>query len=129
MFLYTELSGPGFTRMQQGMPAAASLGLAVGLAYFLKLHVSRSYTNLGGGGGDPDSSEKLCRRTWWTLVTLDRWHASSTSSPLFIPDTSTVLLPEDKNVLGESAYHLARKYPHSNPQAQLLNLTVPQASP
>ena len=112
MALYTELSGPAYTRMQQGMPGAGWLGLAVGLAYFLKLHVNRSYTNLGGG--DPDSSEKLCRRTWWTLVTLDRWHASSTSSPVFIPDTSTVLVPEDKIVLGESAYHLARTYPTSS---------------
>ena len=108
MSLCTELSGPAYTQAQQAMPGAAWLGMAVGLAYFLKLHVNRSYTNLGGG--DPDSSEKLCRRTWWTLVTLDRWHASSTSSPLLIPDTSTVLLPEDRAVLGDSAYHLARAY-------------------
>ncbi|KAI4127523.1 MAG: hypothetical protein LQ347_004564, partial [Umbilicaria vellea] len=105
MTLNTEMSGPAYNQMQQGMPAAAWLGMAVGLAYFLKLHVNRSYMNLGGG--DIDSSDKLCRRTWWTLVMLDRWHASSTSSPLFIPDTSAVLLSEDKIVLGESTYHLA----------------------
>lgn len=113
MSLNTEMSGPAYNQMQQGMPAAAWLGMAVGLAYFLKLHVNRSYTNLGGG--DSDSSDKLCRRTWWTLVMLDRWHASSTSSPLFIPDTSAVLVSEDKIVLGESAYHLARTYPPSHP--------------
>ena len=119
MSLCTELSGPAYTQAQQAMPGAAWLGMAVGLAYFLKLHVNRSYTNLGGG--DPDSSEKLCRRTWWTLVTLDRWHASSTSSPLLIPDTSTVLLAEDRAVLGDSAYHLARAYPMPPPSTTIPN--------
>jgi hypothetical protein len=79
----------------------------VGLSYYLKLHVIRYREK--SSDGDPDSDEKLSRRIWWVLVTLDRWHASSTSSPLLIPDTSVVLLPEDHVLLGDAGFQLARK--------------------
>jgi len=39
---------------------------------------------------------------------LDRWHASSTSCLLQLADSSSPLLPEDKLLLGDSTYHLAR---------------------
>ncbi|CAD0047350.1 unnamed protein product [Aureobasidium pullulans] len=95
--------------------------------------------------GDPDSEERLARRVWWVLFILDRWHASSTSDLLKLPENSVVLLPEDQILLGESTYHLARlsfiighlaailtttKTPEtnvmapSNPASSLLGLTL-----
>ena len=80
---------------------------AVGLAYQLKLHVQRQPEK--GAESDPDSDDKLARRAWWTLVIMDRWHASSTASPLLIPDSSVVIYREDRALLGESIYQLARE--------------------
>ena len=85
-------------------PRSVSLGSAIGLAYALKLHVHSDKVS-----DDPDSDENLGRRIWWSLVIMDRWHASSTSSPLLIPDGSVVVYPEDQALLGDSLYHLARR--------------------
>ncbi len=101
-------SGP---RNQGGPSRSLWLGSAVGLAYSMKLHLHNQPEK--GVENDPDSDEKLARRIWWTLVIMDRWHASSTSSPLLIPDESVVVYPEDQNVLGEYVYHLARKFLYS----------------
>ncbi|KAI9769092.1 MAG: Glucose-responsive transcription factor [Geoglossum simile] len=106
MALEADNHGPATMRGQLGPPRAVWLGSAVGLSYFLKLHVFRYREK--PSDGDPDSDEKLSRRIWWVLVTLDRWHASSTSSPLLIPDTSVVLLPEDHVLLGDAGYQLTR---------------------
>lgn len=92
-----------------GPPRAAWLGAAVGLVYSMKLHSNR-LPREKLQPGDPDSDEKLGRRAWWVLVVLDRWHAISTSSPQFIPDSTVALLVEDQNVLGAALYHIARKY-------------------
>ncbi|KFY32141.1 hypothetical protein V493_00475 [Pseudogymnoascus sp. VKM F-4281 (FW-2241)] len=82
---------------------AVWLGAAVGHAFSMKLHTSHT-----GEGEDDDSLSNLSRRIWWSLVILDRFHASGTSSPLLIPDTSAVLRLDDVDVLGEPMYHLAR---------------------
>jgi hypothetical protein len=108
MALEADNHGPATMRgMSSGPPRAAWVGSAVGLAYSLKLHhntVGERFTH-----GDPDSDEKLGRRAWWVLVVLDRWHAISTSSPLFIPDSNVVLLPEDQMLIGLTPFHLVRK--------------------
>ncbi|KAL7271472.1 Glucose-responsive transcription factor [Rhizina undulata] len=106
MALEADNHGPATMRGQLGLPRAAWLGAAVGLAYNLKLHHNRVRER--HSSGDPDSDEKLGRRAWWILVILDRWHAISTSSPLFIPDSSVVLLPEDQLLLGLAPFHIAR---------------------
>ena len=109
MGLEAENHGPALGR---GPPKAAWLGAAVGIVYNLKLHSNRmSREKLASG--DPDSDEKLGRRAWWVLVVLDRWHAISTSSPLFIPDLSVSLLLEDQTILGAAPYHIASKYDES----------------
>jgi hypothetical protein len=98
---------PGAMRGQVAHALSVWLGGAVGLAYELKLHEYKlSVTD------DPDSDERLGRRLWWSLVVMDRWHASSMSTPLFIPDEALVLVPEDLSILGESHYHLTRKKLH-----------------
>lgn len=107
--LESDNRGPA-TMRGPGPPRAVWLGAAVGLAYNLKLHQNRSREKYANG--DPDSDEKLGRRAWWVLVILDRWHAISTSSPLFIPDSSVVLVPEDCPLLGLVPFHVARKSEH-----------------
>lgn len=79
----------------------------MGVAYSMKLHLCKPFDELAEN--DPDSDEKLGRRIWWSLVIMDRWHASSTASPSLIPDSSVVVYPEDQALLGDDLYHLARK--------------------
>ncbi|KAA8909954.1 hypothetical protein FN846DRAFT_775751 [Sphaerosporella brunnea] len=106
MALEADNHGPVTMRgMSGGPPRAAWVGSAVGLAYSLKLHHNRGERF---AQGDPDSDERLGRRAWWVLVVLDRWHAISTSSPLFIPDSNVVLLPEDQTMIGLTPFHLVR---------------------
>ena len=107
MALEADNRGPSTLKGQFGPPGAVWLGAAVGLAYYLRLHSLRPRDR--HSGGDDDSDEKLGRRDWWVLVMLDRWHASSTSSPVLIPDSSLAFLPEDHALLGDSSFHLARK--------------------
>ena len=58
---------------------------------------------------DEDSSPKVARRVWLSLVVLDRFHASSTASPLLVVEDSARLVASDEHVLGADAYHLVRK--------------------
>ncbi|MCJ1364994.1 Glucose-responsive transcription factor [Acarospora aff. strigata] len=104
--LEADNHGPATKRAQPGPPRALWLGAAVGLSYSMKLHINPPRGRFAPG--DMDSDENLGRRNWCTLVILDRWHAVSTSSPLLIPDTSVVLLPEDQSLLGDSTFHLIR---------------------
>ncbi|KAH7346398.1 hypothetical protein BKA65DRAFT_399483 [Rhexocercosporidium sp. MPI-PUGE-AT-0058] len=82
------------------------LGGAVSIAYSMKLHLNKPFNTLAEN--DHDSDENLGRRIWWSLVIMDRWHASSTASPSLIPDSSVVVYPEDQTLLGDDLYHLAR---------------------
>lgn len=108
MGLESENHGPAKFGGVAGPPRATWLGAAVGQVYTLKLHSNRvSKEKLVQG--DPDSDEKLGRRAWWILVILDRWHAISTSSLLFIPDSSVALLVEDQTVLGAETYQITRE--------------------
>lgn len=127
MGLEADNHGPATMRGQLGPPRAAWLGAAVGLAYNLKLHNRRSREQ--SANGDPDSDEKLGRRAWVVLVILDRWHAISTSSPLFIPDSSVVFVPEDQNLLGLAPFHIARKSENERKNLTTVGLTGRQVSP
>lgn len=100
------------TKALSGPSPSVLLGSAVGLAYSLKLHFHKHSEEMAES--DPDSDDKLGRRIWWSLVIMDRWHASSTSSPILIPDGSVVVYPEDQALLGESLYQLARKFTRSD---------------
>lgn len=97
----------GSSTPQSGPSQSVWLGSAIGLAYQLKLHVPKQKEL--GHGGDNDSDEKLARRVWLTLVVLDKFQSSSTPTPGLIPDSATVLLPEDNQLLGDSTFHLTRK--------------------
>lgn len=106
LFRVIEADNLGPSGMSQ---RALWLGLAVGLAATMKLHIPLRSEN--PGDLDPDSDEMLGRRVWWCLVILDRWHALSTSSPVMIPDSSVVPFQDDKILLGETTYQLARESP------------------
>jgi hypothetical protein len=105
MTLEADNHGPATLRSHSGPPRATWIGGAIGLAYSLKLQHNRCGDTTAG---DPDSDDRLGRRAWWVLVVLDRWHAISTSSPLFIPDSNVILLPEDQSLIGTTPFHLVR---------------------
>jgi Fungal specific transcription factor domain len=106
MAIEAEHHGPPAMRDYGGSSQAVWLGSAIGLAYSMKLHVPKQ--NEVASDGDPDSDEKLARRCWLVLVTLDKFHASSTSSPGLIPDASVVILADDQQ-FGDNTFHLASK--------------------
>lgn len=106
----TDNYGPSSLKGEHGGASKPSvLGRAVGLAYSMRLHVPSQKTH-SVTKPDPDSDENVAARAWWTLIMLDRWNAISTSSPLFIPNDSVVILPSLNTLLGEGAFHLARKF-------------------
>jgi hypothetical protein len=100
------------TKGYSGRSRSVWLGGAVGLAYSLKLHLYKQPGEMAES--DADSDDRLGRRIWWSLVIMDRWHASSTASPILIPEASVVVTHEDQALLGESSYQLARKFTHSD---------------
>jgi hypothetical protein len=106
MAIEAENHGP-LTKGQTGPSQSVWLGSAVGLAYSMKLHVHKTPDKQSEN--DADSDDKIARRIWWTLVMMDRWHSSSTSSPVLIPDGSVIVFPEDQALLGDTLYHVARK--------------------
>jgi len=97
--------------IQRSLTYSSFLGLAVGLAYAMKLHETKIDPEmLEESGNDLDrEEERLARSMWWTLVIMDRWHSMSRSTPVLIPDGCIVAYPEDKLLLGPNTYHLARK--------------------
>jgi len=117
-------NGPPAMRSHSGSSPSVWLGSAIGLAYSMKLHVPRQKEI--ASDGDVDSDEKLARRCWLVLVTLDKFHASSTSSPGLIPDASVVILADDQQ-FGDSTFHLTSKFTiATSPSSHLL---TPQGCP
>ena len=101
MAIVTENNGPVHNRN------TSWLAEAVSIATYLNLHQSHRFDL--GDATDEDSSPKVARRVWLSLIVLDRFHASSTASPLMVAEDSVHLVATDENVLGSDAYHLVRK--------------------
>lgn len=101
MAIVTENSGPVHNRN------TSWLAEAVSIATYLNLHQSHRFDL--GDAADEDSSPKVARRVWLSLIVLDRFHASSTAGPLMIAEDSARLIETDEDVLGSDAYHLVRK--------------------
>jgi hypothetical protein len=117
MAIEADHYGPPAMRSHSGPSQSVWLGSAIGLAYSMKLHVPKQKEI--SSDGDADSDEKLARRCWLVLVTLDKFHASSTSSPGLIPDASVVILADDQQ-FGDSTFHLTSKSTVLNPVPELL---------
>ena len=101
MAIITENSGPVHNRNTSWMAEAVSI------ATYLNLHQSHRFEL--GGTADEDSSSRVARRVWLSLIVLDRFHASSTASPLLVAEDSARLVVSDEENLGPDAYHLVRK--------------------
>jgi hypothetical protein len=106
MAIEADHYGPPAMRSHSGPSQSVWLGSAIGLAYSMRLHVPKQKEI--SSDGDADSDERLARRCWLVLVTLDKFHASSTSSPGLIPDASVVILADDQQ-FGDSTFHLTSK--------------------
>lgn len=101
MAIVTENSGPVHNRNTSWIAEAVSI------ATYLNLHQSHAFEL--GDTADEDSSPRVARRVWLSLVILDRFHASSTASPLLVAEDSARLVASDEDNLGPDAYHLVRK--------------------
>ena len=106
MVVSLDMSGPPKLQALPGPSKDVWFGMAVGMAKSLKLHGTRTLEN--NATEDVDSPELIGRRTWWSLIIVDRWHACGASAPLSFPDSSAQLQPGDSQLLGDSVYHLAR---------------------
>ena len=102
MIIAVECAGPG-----ENDPVLW-YGVASGFATFLKLHLNEEVT----ANDIPDDIEIKThgRRAFLVLAMMDRWHAASMVVPTTIPDEQVVILPNDQLLLGDSAYHLVRKF-------------------
>ena len=101
MAIITENSGPVHNRN------TVWLAEAVSIATYLNLHQSHAFEM--GDIADEDSTPKVARRVWLSLLVLDRFHASSTAGSLLVAEDSARLVASDEDILGPGAYHLVRK--------------------
>jgi len=95
--------GPSYTQW---------LSRAISLANTARLYVYKK-SQVSNVANDHDPETEFVRRIWWTLVIMDRWHASSTSSHALIPDEAAALYVEDQELLNDNLYHLTRNLIHS----------------
>ncbi|EPX71768.1 transcription factor [Schizosaccharomyces octosporus yFS286] len=103
----SDQRGPTTITGRNGLPQSMWHGAAVGLACNMRLHI-QSHVPLQSAYEDMDGNAALCRRAWWVLVILDRWHSVSTCSPLFIPESCIKLSLQDQKVLGSFPSQLVR---------------------
>ena len=101
MAIVAENSGPVHSRNTSWIAEAVSI------ATYLNLHQSHSFGM--GDTTDEDAPAKVARRVWLSLVVLDRFHASSTASPLLVAEDSARLVASDEEIMGPDAYQLVRK--------------------
>ena len=101
MAIVTENSGPVHSRNTSWIAEAISI------ATYLNLHQSHSLEM--GDTSDEDATPKIARRVWLSLVVLDRFHASSTASPLLVAEDCARLVVSDEELMGPNAYQLVRK--------------------
>lgn len=102
MAIVTENSGTVYSRNTSWIAEAVSI------ATHLNLHQSYSFDI--EDATDEDAPAKVARRVWLSLVVLDRFHASSTASPLLVAEDTVRLVALDEAILGHDAYHLVRKF-------------------
>lgn len=102
MALVTENSGPVQSRNTSWIAEAVSI------ATYLNLHQSHSFEV--GDTPDEDAPRKVARRVWLSLLVLDRFHASSSASPLLVAEDGARLAASDEETMGSNAYQLVRKF-------------------
>ena len=81
------------------------LGSAVALANSLQLSKRKQID-----GASRSELNSLFRRSWLSLIILDRWHASAVCGSAMIHDDDVQLEPSDHVLLGSLSYHILRQY-------------------
>ena len=89
-----ELSGPTSAR------GGTWLGSAVALANSLRLQRPV--------GPNTNETSRLLRRSWLSLIILDRWHSAATCSATLIHDEDIMMDSSDHALLGSPSYHMLR---------------------
>jgi len=107
ILLALEVESRGPTPL--GPPYTKWLSNAIYLANSIRLYDYKK-VQTSNNANDYDPETDFVRRIWWTLIIMDRWHASSTSSHIMIPDEAAALYIEDSDLLNENLYHLTRKF-------------------
>ncbi|OAA67354.1 c6 zinc finger domain containing protein [Niveomyces insectorum RCEF 264] len=115
--------GPASLKGQHGgLSKTALLARAVAVAYGMDLPAQQvgataaaaaaaATASPGGADGQAeqfDTEARLALRAWWSLVVLDRWNGVAIGKPLLIPDSTVVLSPGLRPLLGESAYQFTK---------------------
>ncbi|KHJ32922.1 putative glucose-responsive transcription factor [Erysiphe necator] len=95
----------GHPRVLGGYSRSIWINNAISLAYSIKLflHRPRKVNDVS-----TETDEHFARRLWWSIYVMERWNSASTSSPFLIPDSASVLYPDDLPLLGETLWNLAR---------------------
>ncbi|KAG8532924.1 uncharacterized protein KY384_002802 [Bacidia gigantensis] len=90
-----EYAGPGPSRTGKWLGAAVTLAKSLPIRR-RKQQEMTSRSELGN----------LLRRSWFSLVVLDRWHAAAICGSPNIPDADVQLEQSDHTLLGSSSYHV-----------------------
>ena len=101
LFIASDRPGPGTVGSPSGL-----LGRLAGIISEIGLNDAKTLAALR----DQDYELfQAARQTFWVAFILDRFHASSRTKDLMLPLYCGSLSREDFKILGEEAYHLARK--------------------
>lgn len=106
-FISIDMSGPS---SKTTFPKIMWLQLASSIAQYLELHSDPLANHGARDTANQNTVELVSRRTWWSLVVLDRWHAASTGGVPQIQEYLIAMESTDTVVLGKSFYFLARKF-------------------
>ena len=108
MVIALDTCGPP-SRQPPNLPERAVwFGRALVAAQHLKLPDNEVVNTISGMSIDTVHAQN--RRAWWTLVVVDRWHAVGTATAPQISEFNTNFAEDDRQLLGEQLWDLAREY-------------------
>ena len=113
MVIAIDTSGPPRCQPPNLPERALWFGRAWTAAQYLKLPANEVVNTIPGGGIDTVHAQN--RRAWWTLVVVEKWHAVGTATYSQIPDGCANLADDDRQLLGDQLFDLAREYLQHEP--------------
>lgn len=105
--LATEALGPAPSHGGASPSSRDWLSRANGIANNIKIHMKPSPQKLTEGAGDTEA--KFARRLYVALFIMDKRLAIAYATPQLISASGLTLIAEDRNLLGQQCYYLARK--------------------
>ena len=106
MIIAIDMNGPLSQQPNDFPPRSIWLGLAQDMVQQLKLYQSE---NPNHKPLHPDSVWAMRRRTYMTLVIVDRFYAAGMATPSSFQDYATKLLTSDMQIFPRPFYQLTRK--------------------